>query len=151
MLELRKRLPVMCVACSLLLLCFTFCQITKQFVRLKQVRLQRCKWKISDVRRHVIERSKDPREDRKVLEEKLAEDRDPAQLGLIDAGKRLDLEEAPAEDGIEVVPVDVLVCARNERCERRVREMNGASVVFSFSAMTYGDFPHISRRYSPFP
>ena len=103
------------------------------------------------MRRHVIERSKDPREDRKVLEEKLAEDRDPAQLGLIDAGKRLDLEEAPAEDGIEVVPVDVLVCARNERCERRVREMNGASVVFSFSAMTYGDFPHISRRYSPFP
>ena len=65
--------------------------------------------------------------------------------------RRLDLEEAPAEDGIEVVPVDVLVCARNERCERRVREMNGASVVFSFSAMTYGDFPHISRRYSPFP
>ena len=46
------------------------------------------------MRRHVIERSKDPREDRKVLEEKLAEDRDPAQLGLIDAGKRLDLEEA---------------------------------------------------------
>ncbi|MEC8428545.1 MAG: hypothetical protein VXZ35_08970 [Pseudomonadota bacterium] len=58
------------------------------------MRLQRCKWKISDVRRHVIERTKDPREDRKVLEEKLAEDRDPAQLGLIDAGKRLDLEEA---------------------------------------------------------
>ena len=79
---------------SLLLLCFTFCKITKQFVRLKQVRLQRCKWKISDVRRNVIERTKDPREDRKVLEEKLAEDRDPAQLGLIDAGKRLDLEEA---------------------------------------------------------
>ena len=46
------------------------------------------------MRRHVIERTKDPREDRKVLEEKLAEDRDPAQLGLIDAGKRLDLEEA---------------------------------------------------------